>query len=115
MTMTRSLALCLALVATPALAHHGWSSYDSTKVMTIEGPVLESSYANPHGAVFIDHDGKRWEIVLAPPSRMNARGLAPENIAVGATVKVVGYPSTRHPAELRAERITAAGKTVELR
>jgi hypothetical protein len=33
----------------------------------------------------------------------------------GATVSVEGYPSTRTPREMRAERITVAGKTVELR
>lgn len=110
----RALALA-ALVATPAAAHHGWSSYDSTKMFAIEGKVLESSYANPHGSVFLDYEGKRWEAVLAPPSRMNARGLKEDDIAVGKTVKVEGYPSTRTATEMRAERITAGGKTVELR
>lgn len=108
-------AAAVMLVATPAAAHHGWSGYDSTKTLTIEGPVLESAYTNPHGAVFLDYEGKRWEIVLAPPSRMNARGLAEADIAVGKIVKVEGYPSTRTATELRAERITAGEKTVELR
>lgn len=114
MILPRALALA-ALVATPAFAHHGWSSYDSTKMFAIEGKVLESSYANPHGAVFLDYEGKRWEVVLAPPSRMNARGLAEDDIAVGKTVKAEGYPSNRAATEMRAERITAGGKTVELR
>lgn len=114
MIIPRMLALA-ALVATPAVAHHGWSSYDSSKVMTIEGPVLEAAYANPHGQVSIEHEGKTWEIVLAPPSRMSARGLEAADIAVGKTVKVEGYPSTRTATELRAERITAGPKTVELR
>nr|WP_246482584.1 DUF6152 family protein [Methylopila capsulata] len=54
-------------MATPALAHHGWSSYDSTKLVTLQGPVLESRHGNPHGSVTIEHQGKRWEAVLAPP------------------------------------------------
>ena len=33
----------------------------------------------------------------------------------GTTVVVEGYPSTRNEHEMRAERITVAGKTVELR
>jgi hypothetical protein len=33
----------------------------------------------------------------------------------GTPVTVDGYPSTRNQHEMRAERITVAGKTVELR
>lgn len=114
MIFPRLLALA-AFAATPVLAHHGWSSYDSTKMFAIEGPVLESAYSNPHGSVSIEHEGKRWEIVLAPPSRMSARGLEEADVAVGKTVKVEGYPSTRTATEMRAERITVGPKTVELR
>ncbi|GBD47252.1 DUF6152 family protein [Methylopila sp. Yamaguchi] len=113
-TIVRGLTLA-GLMATPALAHHGWSSYDSTKLVTLQGPVLESRFGNPHGSVTIEHEGKRWEAVLAPPSRMTARGLTEADIAVGATVKLEGYVSTRVATELRAERIIVGSKTVELR
>ena len=36
-------------------------------------------------------------------------------IKAGTPVVIVGYPSTQQPHEMRAERITVAGKTVELR
>jgi len=38
-----------------------------------------------------------------------------EMLKVGAEVTVVGYPHRSDPNEMRAERITVAGKTVELR
>jgi hypothetical protein len=60
-------------------------------------------------------DGKRWDVVLAPVSRMEARGLVREDIAVGKTVTVVGYPRRDGTAEIRAERIIVGEKTVELR
>src|SRR3546814_6198080 len=41
-------SLAAALAAAPAAAHHGWSSYDSSKAMTVTAPVVESRYANPH-------------------------------------------------------------------
>ena len=117
--ITRSLlvrATALAtFAATPALAHHGWSSYDSSKTVTIEGKVEESRYGHPHGSLHLDHDGKRWEVVLAPPSRMSARGLEEADIAPGKTVKVEGYPASDGDPEMRAERITVGSKTVELR
>jgi hypothetical protein len=114
----RVLLAAVAALALPgaALAHHGWSSYDAGTVLTIEAPILTAKYQNPHGEIeMTDKAGKRWQIVLAPPSRMEARGLPREQLAVGAVATVVGYPSRTQPAEIRAERITLAGKTVELR
>ena len=53
--------------------------------------------------------------MLAPPSRMERRGLLASALGVGTKATVMGYPSRTDPAELRAERITLNGKTVELR
>ncbi len=98
-----------------AFAHHGWSSYDANNVLTLKGAILESRYENPHGELMLEDSGKRWLVTLAPVSRMQARGLPREALAVGKTVTVVGYPSRVKEGEMRAERITAEGKTVELR
>jgi hypothetical protein len=68
-----------------------------------------------HGAIVIAINGQRWDVVLAPVSRMQTRGLAEADIAVGRTVTVEGYPRLDGTREIRAERITAGGKTVELR
>ena len=54
-------------------------------------------------------------MTLAPVSRMQSRGAPPELVAVGKTVAAYGYPSTVEKDEMRAERITVDGKTVELR
>lgn len=43
------------------------------------------------------------------------RGLPPAALAAGATVTVVGYPHRTDAGEMRAERVTVNGKTVELR
>jgi hypothetical protein len=104
-----------AAVATAAAAHHGWSSYDAERVMRPTAQVLESSWGSPHGALVIAVEGQRWDVVLAPVSRMQARGLVEGDIAVGQTVTVEGYPRRDGTREMRAERITAGGKTVELR
>jgi len=107
--------VALAAVAAPAAAHHGWSGYDSTKELTLTGTIKESGYEHPHGHVVLDASGKVWHVVLAPPSRMENRGLAKESLKPGSTVTVVAYPNRNKPDEARAERITANGKTVELR
>ena len=108
-------SLAAALVLAPAYAHHGWSEYDSSKVMTLTGVIKESGYEHPHGHVTMEVQGKVWQVVLAPPSRMENRGLAKAGLKPGTTVTVVAYPNRNKPEEARAERITVNGKTVELR
>ena len=111
----KRLLIAATLCAAPAFAHHGWSEYDQGKPLTLTGKVLESGYEHPHGHIRLETPGKTWIVVLAPPSRMQNRGLPPEEIKVGSTVTVVAYANREKPDEARAERITAGGKTVELR
>lgn len=105
----------LLLMAGAAAAHHGWGSYDSSKALTLTGKIAESTYQNPHGTLKLEAPGKMWEVILAPPSRMELRGLPPAMLAPGKQATVVGYAHRSETAELRAERITIDGKTVELR
>jgi len=110
--------LLIAVVAAgpaPAWAHHGWSGYDSGRALTLTGTIAESGYEHPHGYVRLQAGGKVWVVVLAPPTRMENRGLPREALRPGATATVVGYPKRDDPDEMRAERITVAGKTTELR
>jgi hypothetical protein len=102
-------------VSLAALAHHGWSEYDQQTTLKLTGTIEEAGYEHPHGHVRLKTPGKTWTAVLAPPSRMDARGLSKEMLKVGATATVEGYASRTKPDEMRAERITVAGKTVELR
>jgi hypothetical protein len=104
-----------ALATGGALAHHGWGSYDPSKIVVLEGPVLASKYQFPHGEIVLEGQGKRWTVVLAPPSRMEARGLKREDIAVGKQVKAEGYLNKTVESEIRAERVTVAGRVVEMR
>jgi hypothetical protein len=99
----------------PAGAHHGWSGYDASQTLNLTGVIREAGYEHPHGYVKLEVPGKTWLVVLAPPSRMERRGLTREMMAQGTTATVVGYPNRSDPQEMRAERITIAGKTTELR
>ena len=103
------------VAAAPAFAHHGWSEYDSSKTVTLTGTVTEISYTYPHATIKLDVSGAAWLAVLAPPSRMSARGISGNDIKAGATAAVEGYVSRDHGDEMRAERITLNGKVYELR
>jgi hypothetical protein len=108
-------ASALLLAATTAFAHHGWSEYDEARVLNVTGTIEESGYSHPHGYVRLKTPEKTWHVVLAPPSRMENRGLAREQLKPGSKAMVVGYPNRNKPEEMRAERITIGGKTTELR
>ena len=109
------LLLAVASFAGVAWAHHGWGSYDASKVFTISAPVETLSWADPHVHIMLKYEGATWEATLAPLFRMQSRGLTKDMLKPGTPVVVVGYPSTRNQHEMRAERITVDGKTVELR
>ncbi len=115
MTKRRKVLGALLLVPAAALAHHGWSEYDSTKLLKLSGKIVEYGYEHPHGHVRLATPGKTWLCVLAPPSRMENRGLAKDLLTPGGEATVEGYANRDKPEEMRAERITVGGKTVELR
>lgn len=109
------LATVLSIVAATASAHHGWSEYDAKQPRQLTGTIEESGYQQPHGFVRLKTADKTWLVVLAPPGRMENRGLAKDMLAVGNKVTVYGYPNRSKADELRAERITVGDKVTELR
>ena len=113
--LIRIISLAIWFSAAAAYAHHGWSEYDSTNPLKVAGVIKESGYEHPHGHVQLETPGKTWLVVLAPPSRMSARGLPAADLKAGTKAEVLGYANRNKPEEMRAERITIGGKTVELR
>jgi hypothetical protein len=109
-------AAAFLLLSISALqAHHGWGGYDSDHPVTIEGPITQLSYRNPHVTVRIKAPEKEWTATLAPVSRMSARGATEDKLPVGKTISAYGYPSKAQPDEMRAEWIKVDGVTYQLR
>lgn len=116
--LTRSAMVALIAGATTAsavFAHHGWSEYDEKRPLTVDGIVKSASYANPHGTMTFEADGKVWDVVLAPVARMQTRGLTEAMLRSGTEARVVGYQHRKIATEMRAENVTIGGKKVELR
>ena len=111
--LLRGLLLSLSLlVALPSIAHHGWSEYEQTKLIKLTGKVTQSGYEHPHGFIKLTSDGKEWVAVLAPPFRMENRGLLKTDIADGAQVTVEGYVNRSKPVVLAQNRSTLATKVM---
>ena len=131
------VAVLIVAVASPlpALAHHGWSGYDSSTLLTLTGTITDVQYGNPHVMVTLavpqeeeEHaEGEVHEeeaeivdpptvvIVMAPPFRSESRGLSRDMLYPGATATFEGYLHKTTAMELRAERIIIGDLTVELR
>ena len=105
----------IVLFSLTVKAHHGWSEYEQDKLIKLTGKVTQSGYEHPHGFIKLSANGKQWIAVLAPPFRMENRGLLKTDLTDGTQVTVEGYVNRNKPDEMRAERITVANKTVELR
>ncbi|HEY0627371.1 MAG TPA: DUF6152 family protein [Allosphingosinicella sp.] len=116
--MSRTLkgaVLALLLIPAAAFAHHGWSSYDATKTITHKANLTSLHWGNPHGAAKVTFRDQQWDVILAPVSRMEARGLTQAMLAPNQQVTLVGYPRSDGTREMRIERLIVGNKTVELR
>jgi hypothetical protein len=113
--MKRLLSIVALCISVQASAHHGWSEYDDQRPTRLSGTIEEYGYENPHGFVRLKTADKTWLVVLAPPSRMENRGLARAQLAKGTAAVIEGFPKRSDSGELRAERITIGQKTTELR
>jgi hypothetical protein len=113
--ISTAVGVTALLAAGAAAAHHGWGSYDASKTIVLDGPILQSAYEFPHGEVEMELNGVRWTATRAPPSRMQSRGLMREDIAVGKRIKAEGYPSTARQNEMRVERVTVGTRVIEMR
>ena len=115
------LLLAAPLLGAPLLAaavHHGWADYDAERAFTLEGTIRTVEFVNPHVLIQVrpaDDTTRTWLAVLAPPSRMNRRGMPADSVEVGRTARLYGYPHKTIADERRAERITIGWHTAELR
>ncbi len=96
-------------------AAHDWPAYDLTKKQTLAGVIRKVNYRTAPPSIDLEVDKKVWNVVMAPPARMEFRNLSDDMLKVGATASVVAYPSKQIKDELRAETITIGRATTELR
>jgi hypothetical protein len=113
-TLRAAAAASAVVWAIPAIAHHGWSGYAET-AERFTGVIRSVEYGNPHVTVTLETTERTWRVILAPPSRMEGRGLQKGALAAGVTATIEAYRHQREQGELRAEWIEVAEKRTELR
>lgn len=82
----------LGLAALPAWAHHGWSSFDQTRPLYLEGRAAKVAWRNPHAELEL-------ELVadLKLPADLATRVLPPQTAAVDAQalLKAASLPTRK--------------------
>jgi hypothetical protein len=94
---------------------HDWPTYDLTKKQTLTGVIKEVSYRGKPPMIKLQVGNNVLSVVIAPPSRLEFRGLADDMLKPGMMVSVVASPSKQIKDEVRAETITIGRTTTELR
>lgn len=105
------LAVLGILILGPALAlaHHGWSGYDSDIDTSLV--ITELRLGNPHDQLLAtDSEGQEWNLVLATASRNRRLGFDEDTLSVGDKIDVLGRG---HPSklEIKVHCIYVAGET----
>ena len=103
MTLLRSILLAglAALVALPALAHHGWRWTDGGQ-FELTGVVTRADLGNPHGILTIEAEGELWVAEVGQPWRNEQAGLTDAMLAPGTELTILGERSA-DSAELRVK------------
>ena len=95
------LILSCLLFASPAVAHHGVSSYDMGTIRSIEGTVKAWHWQSPHTGItlaVIGGDGpETWEIEGAPLRWMQNQGFGSDSLKAGDKVTITYHPSKGSP------------------
>jgi hypothetical protein len=119
---TTLLAIAIvAAVATPALAHHSATMFESEKTITVEGVVKEFQFTNPHSWLLVDVKNKNgtvttWGFEAEGPSTLQRSGIRPSDFTAGTKLKITGRPmKDGSPAAIWVEAIRADGKRFDPR
>ena len=103
-----------AAAAAPAIAHHGWGDYGEAEFQ-LTGVVERASLGGPHGVLKVRANGGVWDVVLAPPARIERAGLAAAAVPAGARVTARGHRhNDARRLEMKTERLVVGGRTYDL-
>jgi hypothetical protein len=90
-----ALAVCAALAAPSAQAHHSGAMFDRTRTVTVSGTVRELQWTSPHCWLQVIAAGQpavEWSIEMGAPFELYRGGWRPTILKPGDKVTVVFNP-----------------------
>jgi hypothetical protein len=109
---SRAAACALAvLVATPALAHHGFGRFDRQKPVEIQGTITGIDFVNPHSYLNLDVVDPAGSLIamrceMRAATLLRRSGWSEEMFVKGASAKISGWGHRDDPAACYIEDIT---------
>jgi hypothetical protein len=106
------LGIAMAACVGPIYAHHSFAAeFDGTKAIQKTGVISRVDWTNPHSYFYIDvkdeHGGVvTWGCEGGAPIALSRRGFKKNDIKLGDTVTVDGYPAKDGSRLMDARRIT---------
>jgi hypothetical protein len=103
----------------PVLAHHGQAAYDTTKLVTVQGTVLEFQYINPHVQIYIevkDDKGQvqKWDGEAGNTLALHRHGWSSKTLKPGDGVTLTGFRTKSGTNEIRLKKVVMAdGKELD--
>lgn len=93
-----TVSLVLGLVSTVVTGHHANVEHDTSIVLELEGQVETLVWRNPHVRLTLrvpagDGTEQTWDLEAQDVNSLGRRGLGPEMIPQGGTIRVAGHPS----------------------
>jgi hypothetical protein len=114
------VALSLAVLSAAASAHHSTTEFDQSKVVEIDGVIVDVFWRNPHVVVKVatnmDDPDEVWQLEGASVSSLSRRGLTRDMLNKGDFVRAAGYASTRQDSlMLLSNLLLPSGKELLVR
>ena len=103
-------AAALVAFSVPVPAHHGTSAYDTAKLTTVKGTVVEFQFINPHVIISVeapDDKGKveTWICEANSPNVLSRHGWDRDVIKKGDPITVIGYRPKNGTRTLRLQKV----------
>ena len=90
-------ALAVLLAGSPAMAHHSFTMFDTSKTITLTGTIKEFQWTNPHTWTWIEVPNGEggadvWGIEGMSPNYLGRRGWTKNTLKAADKVSVTIYP-----------------------
>lgn len=100
----------LLMISVPAIAHHGASPYDTSKLTTMKGTVSDFQFINPHVEIFVDVTNDKgkietWIGEANSPNVLSRHGWDRNIIKKGDQITVIGNQGKNGSKTLRLQKV----------
>lgn len=103
-----------ALLASPALAHHGWS-WAEQEQMELTGTIVEVNMAPPHPSLEVEAEDGTWRVELGNPRNTEKAGFVEGSASPGDNITATGNRSRDESEKrMKAVQITVDGQTYDI-